>query len=263
MSTCSAHSNVIENEGISDEVSKGCCFQLIETEKLLLPVINADNEIIEEHVKLIIRQYKSLSTKEKWAIDLRFYKEKTLERLDLFRKKYPGPEKNTCINGYDIPPIPDLLPQIPWDRLAEGVPCFMHGDLQFDNIIYDSESNLFKLLDWRQDFAGHIEFGDIYYDLAKLCGGLILNYDLIKLNLFDYHEDSKSISFDFAQRYQSTRYVDILEEFLQSHNYNTSKVKILVGLIYLNMSPLHHPPFDKMLFHLGKSVLAKELNFIK
>jgi len=192
-----------------------------------------------------------------------FYKEKTTRRLELFNSKYPDINETLPVNGLILPSLDVLISSIPWDLLSDGIPVFMHGDLQFDNIIFNKETSTYKLLDWRQDFSGHIEFGDIYYDLAKLYGGLILNYDLIKLNLFDYHEDSESISFDFAQRYQSTRYVDILEEFLESHNYNTSKVKILVGLIYLNMSPLHHPPFDKMLFHLGKSFLAKELNFIK
>lgn len=190
---------------------------------------------------------------------MRFYKEKTLERLDLFRKKYPGPEKNTCINGYDIPPIPDLLPQIPWDRLAEGVPCFMHGDLQFDNIIYDSESNLFKLLDWRQDFAGHIEFGDLYYDLAKLYGGIILNYDYIKLNLLSYTERDYVVDFDFAQRYQAKNYLNLLSGYIEANGYDLVKVRILVALIYLNMSPLHHYPFDKMLHSFGRQLLFDEL----
>jgi len=36
-------------------------------------------------------------------------------------------------------------------------------------------------------------------------------------------------------------------------------VKILVALIYLNMSPLHHYPFDKMLYSLGRDLLYTEL----
>jgi aminoglycoside phosphotransferase (APT) family kinase protein len=194
---------------------------------------------------------------------MKFYKEKTLERLDLFRKKYPDPDKITCINGCDIPPISDLLPQIQWDRLAEGVPCFMHGDLQFDNIIYDSKSNLFTLLDWRQDFAGHIEFGDLYYDLAKLYGGIILNYDYIKLNLLSYTEKDYVVDFDFAQRYQAKCYLNLLSGYIEANGYDLVKVRILVALIYLNMSPLHHYPFDKMLHSFGRKLLFDELQKLR
>jgi hypothetical protein len=36
-------------------------------------------------------------------------------------------------------------------------------------------------------------------------------------------------------------------------------VEKLVGVIYLNMAPLHHYPFDKMLFALGTKVLHEGL----
>ncbi|MGZ5280612.1 MAG: NTP transferase domain-containing protein, partial [Pseudobdellovibrionaceae bacterium] len=110
---------------------------------------------------------------------LQFYKNKTIERLDLYQKKYPRTEGRTVVNGREVPSTPELLSHVPWERLTDGIPCFMHGDLQFDNIIFDEEKKSFKLLDWRQEFAGHVEFGDLYYDLAKLYGGIILNYDYI------------------------------------------------------------------------------------
>ena len=51
-------------------------------------------------------------------------------------------------------------------------------DLQFDNIIQRQKK--FKLIDWRHSFDSSIECGDLYYDLAKLYGGIIVNYDQIK-----------------------------------------------------------------------------------
>ena len=152
------------------------------------------------------------------------------------------------------------MDSIPWENLYDGKPMFIHGDLQFDNIIYDSTSNNFCLIDWRQDFAGNIEFGDLYYDLAKLYGGIILNYDFIKLNLFSYKEDDSGINFDFAQRYKRDKYLRILTEFINSVNLDLSKVKLLVGLIYLNMAPLHKYPFDKFLYSLGKITLKQNLS---
>ncbi|OGT37070.1 MAG: hypothetical protein A3F11_11630 [Gammaproteobacteria bacterium RIFCSPHIGHO2_12_FULL_37_14] len=191
---------------------------------------------------------------------MKFYKDKTFERLEKYHNKYPGSDVTSWINGEKIPPIADLLMQIPWEYLSDGIPCFIHGDLQFDNIIYDAEKNSFKLLDWRQDFAGHIEFGDLYYDLSKLYGGIILNYDYIKLNLLTYMENENGIFFDFAQRFQTKSYLKILSNYIREKGYNLGKVRLLTPLIYLNMSPLHNYPFDKMLYSLGRQMLHHELS---
>jgi choline kinase/thiamine kinase-like enzyme len=194
---------------------------------------------------------------------LKFYKDKTMERLELYHEKYPGTGGASQVNGKYVPSTEELLEQIPWTHLSEGVPRFIHGDLQFDNIIFDEETGIFKLLDWRQDFAGQIEFGDLYYDLAKLYGGIILNYDYIKLNLLSYREDKEGISFDFAQRFKTESYLQMLSSYITKNGYDLDKVRLLVPLIYLNMSPLHHFPFDKMLYSLGRQMLHQELTRIK
>ena len=190
---------------------------------------------------------------------LKFYRDKTMERLEMFHKKYPAADASSCVNWRNIPATRDLLALTPWTRLSEGVSCFMHGDLQFDNILYDVNIDSFILLDWRQDFGGHVEFGDIYYDLAKLYGGIILNYDYIKLNLLSYTENENVIFFDFAQRFQTDDYLHILSDYVKEKGYDLIKVRILVALIYLNMSPLHHYPFDKILYSLGRDMLHKEI----
>jgi len=190
---------------------------------------------------------------------LKFYQDKTIERLAMYHKKYASTGVVSCVNGHIIPSTKDLLASVPWEMLTDGVAFFMHGDLQFDNALYDVATDKFTLLDWRQDFAGHVEFGDLYYDFAKLYGGIILNYDYIKLNLLSYSENENEIFFDFAQRYQSSNYLRILSDYISGNGYDLKKVRILVALIYLNMSPLHHYPFDKMLYSLGRGLLHEEL----
>jgi hypothetical protein len=197
------------------------------------------------------------------ATCLKFYQDKTMERLAMYQQKYPATEGVSIINGRTIPSTSDLLAGIPWARLVDGVPCFMHGDLQFDNVLYDTATDAFKLLDWRQDFGGHVEFGDLYYDFAKLYGGIILNYDYIKLNLLSYSENEQGIFFDFAQRFQTDNYLRILSDYIEKQGYDLAKVRLLVALIYLNMSPLHHYPFDKMLYSLGRELLYKEILDLK
>ena len=188
-----------------------------------------------------------------------FYQKKTIDRLKKFKEKYPNYKEKGTINGKKIPPIQVILDKLPWSELFIGYPVFMHGDLHFDNTIFDRKSKKFTLIDWRDEFSGHINLGDIYYDFAKLYGGLILNYDLIKENKFIYKESSKGVIFSYESR-DFSKYVKIFEDFILSENFNLKKIRILVGLIYLNMSPLHTKPFDKLLFNLSREFLSREIN---
>jgi NDP-sugar pyrophosphorylase family protein len=190
----------------------------------------------------------------------RFYYDKTLERLDRYYEKYAMADGGSQVNGVPIPPTNDLLARVRWEEIFDGVPVFFHGDLQFDNILYDEKRRDFLLLDWRDDFGGHLEFGDLYYDLAKLYGGIVLNYDYIKQNLFSYQEDGGGIWFDFAQRYHARGYLDVLTRYIDARGLQLDRVRVLVALIYLNMAPLHHHPFDKMLYSLGREILFREVD---
>lgn len=188
-----------------------------------------------------------------------FYRDKTMQRMEAFFEKYPRLRGNKRpINGVMYTPAEETLAGMDWDLLVKtAVPAFIHGDLQFDNVLV--AGNDFKLIDWRQDFGGSLETGDLYYDLAKLYGGLVLNYDLIKKNQFTYSEDENSIGFDFSTRGSMSDYRRMLERFIRERGYSIEKVERLVAVIYLNMAPLHHYPFDKMLFALGTKVLHEGL----
>ena len=63
-------------------------------------------------------------------------------------------------------------------------------------------------------FSGSVEYGDLYYDLSKMYGGIILNYDLIKNNLMNYNELKTEIFFDFHTRYQNKLYLKSYERFI-------------------------------------------------
>lgn len=201
---------------------------------------------------------KTCDHEEMKAVCKDFYYNKTLKRIEAYHQKYPQSDVASEINGLNVPSTSSLLKNIPWDLIYKVAPAFIHGDLQFDNIIR-SDAGEFVLLDWRQDFSGKLEWGDLYYDLAKLNGGIILNYDLIKKNIFSYSENNEKIYFDFAQRFSSETYLPVLNDFILKKGLDLKKVRLLVPMIFLNMSPLHHYPFDKMLYSLGRSVLFKEL----
>ena len=73
------------------------------------------------------------------------------------------------------------MKMINYEKLSQtSIPTFIHGDLHFDNSIYNQKRKSFSLIDWRSDFAGKLKYGDKYYDLAKLYGGLLMDYSKIK-----------------------------------------------------------------------------------
>jgi dTDP-glucose pyrophosphorylase len=188
-----------------------------------------------------------------------FYRRKTEERMAKYFSKYPEARNLSSVNGVPLLPLGKLLSAVPWDRICAGRPVFFHGDFHFDHIVYNEQSDAFCLLDWRQDFAGHSEFGDLYYDLAKFCGALILNYDYIKAGLFQYTEKDGKAWLDFAHRAQGGWYKNKFESFMQKHGFDAAKVRLMIPITFFNMAPLHHYPYDKFLFAFACLLLQQEL----
>jgi len=209
---------------------------------------------------------KELTPKEKKefiATCKAFYYEKTMKRLEQFYNKTGIEDKKNIINGVIVPPLKDILNKVDWKKLFDGIPSNFHGDLQFDNILVTKDKNShlskFVLLDWRQDFGNLVEFGDLYYDLAKLYGGMTISYKLIKEGRFSFDMSGNSVYYDFFIKNDLIEAREEYEEFLKRAGFDLEKIKVLTALIFLNMSPLHNDPFDLFLYFLGKSMLHKIL----
>ena len=148
------------------------------------------------------------------------------------------------------------MDQIDFNWLNKGIPTGFHGDLQFDNILFTNKKT-FKLLDWRQDFSGLTEYGDVYYDLAKLNGGLYISYKKIKQNKFDIKFSNEKIYLNSEKDDFLINAKQIFNKFVRTNNYELQKIEILTGIIFLNMSPMHHSPFSHFIYYLGKLHLNK------
>jgi choline kinase len=188
----------------------------------------------------------------------KFYKEKTINRINLFFEKTKHNETEYSINGLDIPNVFALLDRINFDWLANGVQSQFHGDFILDNIIETVDG--FSLIDWRQDFAGEISAGDMYYDLAKLNHSLVLSHELINLNHFEIDIKEGEIYCDILRKNELVEASNVFQKYLVKKNLDSKKVNILTSLIWLNMAPLHHHPFDLFLFNFGKLNLWRALN---
>jgi thiamine kinase-like enzyme len=210
-------------------------------EKLWNPVTNADPKKFRE-------------------ISYDFYFKKTIDRIQQFRTTRLIDDKIDIINGFEIPSLSELINAVDFEKLCNIIPTTFHGDFILDNII-NVNDNDFKLIDWRQDFGGEIEAGDQYYDLAKLAHNLVVNHEIIDKNLFSVKIKNNNNVHLSIHRYQSLVECEQLYfDYLQKRSIDLHKVRILRAIIWLNMSPLHHHPFDLYLYYFGKYNLYLELN---
>jgi len=206
---------------------------------------------------------KDLSLEEKKQFEnncLNFYKKKTFERVELFYKNFNQKDDAAIINGELMPSLQDLLNQIDWDWMSKGLAGRFHGDFHFENILYSKSDKKFTFLDWRQDFAGDLSVGDVYYDLAKLMHGLIVNHGIVVNDQFNASWKDGEIKFDIQRKQSLAECEQRLNIWIQESNYDLKKVKVLTALIYLNIAALHHHPYSLLLYGLGKKMLKQELS---
>lgn len=184
-----------------------------------------------------------------------FYHDKTYQR---YEKINFIKDDNCLINNLSCKPVGDILSSIDFDRLSIGSPVRFHGDLQFQNIIVNNGG--FTLIDWREDFSGNSQYGDLYYDLSKLYACLNFDYSLIdefsksievKDNNYNYNIDTREdLKFALQQ----------FEFWIKDNDYDLDKIKLLSALIWLNMSPLHTYPDNLILFLHAKYYLNTLIN---
>ena len=193
-----------------------------------------------------------------------FYHDKTYKRLNKFLEKYPNIDNiSHNIDGEDYKDLKYYLDKIDWSILEDCLPSKnFHGDLQFDNIIHQNHLGFsdFKLIDWRQSFGNSTEYGDIYYDLAKLYGGLLISYYDMKKNNFSFDDIDGNIKLHYEPSKNLKLFKVYYEKWVVDNGYDLEKVKILTFIIYLNMSPLHEEPFDLFLFYFAKKLIGTNEN---
>ena len=189
----------------------------------------------------------------------KFYKLKTEERVDAFYKKFDRKDGTEPINNEKMPTLAALLSQVDWRSLSNGLPGRFHGDFHFENILWDYETGQFTFLDWRQDFAGDLQVGDIYYDLAKLLHGLIVSHDLIAKDHFQVNWVANQITFKLLRKQELVECEQYFYDWCRNNGYSPKRVRLITALVYLNIAALHHFPYSLLLFALGKRLLNHEL----
>ena len=192
------------------------------------------------------------------AVCKKFYYDKTMERVNEYYKKYNREDNVEIINGKRYDKLSDILKRVPWDGLINNAEATnFHGDLHFENILVNPES--FSMLDWRQNFGGIIEYGDVHYDLAKLKHGFIISHEMVNEELYRTDIDGNVINFYFMRKNVLSNIERMFDDFIRKMGYNLKQVNTLTALIYLNVAALHHHPYSDLLYYLGKTMLSDVL----
>jgi choline kinase len=189
-----------------------------------------------------------------------FYYNKTIKRLKKLNeeKPYIASSKKEYINNIEVPGVDHILSRIDWEYICDGIPVNFHGDFVFSNILYVGGD--FKLIDWRQDFGGLIDCGDVYYDLAKLNAEFLIPRGSLTNEKFYITNTFFGLKTFIEIPIGVEKCKDLFKIFINRERYDSHKIKILTGLILLNMSPLHEYPLDEWLYYFGRYYLWRQFN---
>ena len=191
----------------------------------------------------------------------KFYNIKTRSRVTAFLDRFGlGYFDNTYnINGKHYNSMNSILTQLDTEIFYDN-PMYnlFHGDLQFDNILWNGFLKRFTYIDWRESFGGSTKGGDIYYDLSKLYGGTIIPYDMMKEpDAIELVEGSTEVTYNYYASGNLSAFKREYETWLTKNGFDLNKVKLITAIIFLNMSPLHDEKFGKMLWFKSIELLSE------
>ena len=124
--------------------------------------------------------------------------------------------------------------------------CLIHGDLYFANILYNSEKNMFKLIDPRGIWGNTIG-GDIKYDIAKIRHSVVGCFDIITNGLYSIkYEGTNEIEFNVFKPKNYEIICDELDAHIEK-KWNLDEIKMIEGLLFISMLPLHSDNVERQL----------------
>jgi len=178
----------------------------------------------------------------------KFMYEKLIHRVKEFKTQLANDSKifedEIKINGKlykNINVIMDKVEDKIHNLYNENDFCIMHGDLCFNNMLYDIKSNIIRLIDARGSFGESCIgiYGDIKYDLAKLTHSVIGSYDFIVNNLFSLTCTDDGFGYKVVSRENYELLYDLNINMIKQLGHNEKDILFLVGMLFISMCPLH------------------------
>lgn len=225
----------------------------------LLSELNEKNAMVNflDFINDKLWKVSGMSDPQQNQLGIVFYKDKTQERVNLMLKNINLEQGQTNINGIQIPSLCDQLKNIDWNNLCTFSQSYFHGDPQPENVIYDN--NEWTLIDWRDNFGGQVDFGDKYYDLAKIYHALIVSGQSVRRGKFEVNIlKNNEILIKIFIQHNHRIMINEFERWISWNGIDLLKIRELSALILLNIAPLHKKDYGIFLYYYGRYLL--ELN---
>jgi hypothetical protein len=200
--------------------------------------------------------------------DLRsIYYNKTLDRLNDFLNsskfsiyKY----KNIYLNGKKLISLFKLMNSL--ESLIDRFCLYdvnkfqiIHGDLCFNNILYDRKNGIVKLIDPRGEFGRLHIYGDVYYDIAKISHSVLGLYDFIIFNQYQITENNE---LNYILKFRYSEYHELIGKIFIKHvnlnQFDLNRIKFIEALLFLSMIPYHkdYPDKQKVMLLRGLEIIT-------
>jgi dTDP-glucose pyrophosphorylase len=132
--------------------------------------------------------------------------------------------------------------------------CLIHGDFCFSNILYDANSGVVRLIDPR-GIWGQTPYGDIKYDVAKLRHSICGEYDFVVNDLFKLIRNSENeIQYEILSN-KTHMYIGAYFDQLISKDFDLRQIKLIEGLLFLSMIPLHSTTKERQVIMYVKALM--------
>lgn len=188
-----------------------------------------------------------LSSEEIYKHKKEMYVQKVQDRLKAF--PFTGEleiiAKGGNVNGIEVMSLTDCL-----DSLEDTFKRYiskdnhsfkvMHGDFCLSNILFDSRSNTFRIIDPRGSFGEVFIFGDPYYDIAKLSHSIRGYYDFIVREQFYFNREGTDIIFTPFVSGIHHKLTKHFEEIFIRDETERDIINFIESTLFLSMIPLHH-----------------------
>ncbi|MDX1373762.1 MAG: hypothetical protein R3321_14910, partial [Nitrososphaeraceae archaeon] len=221
-------------------------------------------------IELILKKFNSFDYSLSKKEYCQFYIVKLNDRLKSFynqNKSLSLMSEEIYINGIRCLSPQQLMPWITqnihdlYDETHLGI---MHGDLCFNNILYDFSNDVIKLIDPRGKFAEEMSiYGDMKYDLAKIIHSSVYHYDYIVNDLYELSISvNTGYTYKFALRDNDLLLQKLSIKLVKSLGVDFQQIEFMVGMLFLSMAALHKDDENRqvLMYLHGVKILNENYN---
>lgn len=124
-----------------------------------------------------------------------------------------------------------------------------HLDLIFGNTFFDEEKQTIIVIDPRGSFADSKDYGDIYYDYAKIYQSIYGLYDFIVEDRFEIEKEDENI---FFVEINQPKNIEKIQKSFSSifPKENLDVIKLLEALQFFAMTPAHEDSINRQIIQI-------------